>query len=95
MPNPNPYKARIAKAEKRISALSEGDIQQARRVLWGVLVDGSERLRSLDPDQHNDYYKLANALTGVIREYRALVESSELEERILALESAHHKWGRA
>lgn len=95
MPNPNPYKARQAKAQKRIGAMPEGDIEAARRILWGVLVDGSERLRSLYPDQHNEYYKLANALTGVVREFRSLVESSELEQRIQVLESAQNSWGEA
>ena len=95
MPNPNPYKARQAKAAKRIGSLPEGDIEAARRILWSVLVDGSERLRSLDPDQHNEYYKLANALTGVVREFRSLVESSEIEERVAALEGVRDKWGQA
>lgn len=95
MPDPNPWKARQAAARKRLAKLTAGDIQEARKLLWAVLIDGSDRLRSLPPDAHNDFYKLANAVTGAVREYRALVESSEMEQRVTALEERERAQWRA
>ena len=96
MANPNPYKARQAKAAKRIKELTEGDIQAARKVLWSVILDGSERLQSLHENDHGEYYKLANAVTGAVREYRSLIESSEIEERVTALEQrGRQTWAAA
>lgn len=95
MANPNPWKARQVKAEKRIKGLTEGDIRSARKILWEVLLEGSERIRALPPDAHNDYYKLTNAITGAVREYRSLVETTEIEERLSALERRQQWTGAA
>lgn len=92
MANTNPYKARIAKARRKMQHVPDGDLKQARGILWAVVTDGAERLRNLDPENNNDYYKLANALTGVIREFRSLLESAELEERVSALEATKTGW---
>jgi hypothetical protein len=86
MPNPNPYRARHEKARKRIALLTDGDIQSARKVLWSVIIDGSERLESLGQHEHGEFYKLANAVTGAVREFRSLIEASEMEERVAELE---------
>ena len=86
MANPNPWEARQAKARKRLSTLTTGDIQDARKVLWLVLSDGVERIQSLGTEDHNDFYKLTNAITGAVREFRSLVEATEIEQRVTELE---------
>lgn len=98
MANPNPWQARVAKARKRLDKLTAGDIQGAKKVLWMVLCDGIERIHSLGPEDHNDFYKLTNAVTGAVREFRSLVEVSELEERLTVIEEKTRQtntWGQA
>lgn len=85
----------MAKAHKKIESIPYGDLKQARGILWTVVTDGAKRLQNLDQGNNNDYYKLANALTGVIREFRSLLESAELEERVSALEATRSTWGKA
>ena len=81
MPNPNPYKARLARAEKQ----APGDIDAFRRRVWALLCLAYEDCGSEDPDLRRKGI-LAYAQIGAL--YLRTWEVSEVEARIQALEQA-------
>jgi hypothetical protein len=81
MPNPNPYKARLARAEKH----APGDIDAFRRRTWALLCLAYEDCGSEGPDLRRKGI-LAYVQIGTL--YLRTWEVSEVEARIQALEQA-------
>jgi len=82
MPNPNPYQARLARAQKR----RPGDIDAVRRRTWGVLcLAYSEIADAADADERR---KAILAYGQIATLYARVLEASEIEARICALEQA-------
>jgi len=86
MANKNPWKARRAKAEKRIKNMSAGDLQAVQAALWIVLTDGLSRLEKIPDADHADFARVANSLVSASREYRETISAGEFENRLVALE---------
>ena len=91
MGNPNPWKARQAKARKRLKNMTAGDIKDAKAALWLVITEGMERIDLLQDGDHTDFCRVANSLTGAVREFRSLIETSEIEERVAQIERNQSK----
>ena len=87
MANSNPWKARLEKTRKRLQEMTTGDIEAAQKALHMVLLDGLSRIEQQPGDQ--EFCRLASAITSAAREYRALIEVGEIEERIQQLEASH------
>jgi hypothetical protein len=81
VPNPNPYKARLAKAEKH----APGDIEAFRRRTWALLCLAYEDCGSEDLEQRR---KGILAYSQIAAVYLRTWEVSELDARLLALEQA-------
>jgi hypothetical protein len=84
MPNPNPWKARLAKACKQ----QPGDIDEFRRRTWAVLCLAYDDCAVEDIDGRRRAVLAYGQLASV---YRQLLESSEitvLAERLAALEAS-------
>jgi hypothetical protein len=83
MPNPNPWKARLAKAAKH----APGDIDAFRRRTWALLNLAYDDCAQVDPDQRRRAILAYAQLAGV---YARLLETSVLEAlqaRITTLEA--------
>jgi hypothetical protein len=81
VPNPNPYKARLAKAEKH----TPGDIEQFRRKTWALLCLACEDCGSEDPEQRR---KGILAYSQIAAVYLRTWKVSEISARLAALEAA-------
>jgi hypothetical protein len=81
VPNPNPYKARLARAEKH----APGDIEAFRRRTWALLCLAYEDCGSDDAEQRRKGI-LAYSQIGAL--YLRTWEISEVQARLLALEQA-------
>jgi hypothetical protein len=79
MPNPNPWKARLAKAAKQ----TPSDIEAFRRRTWGLLCLAYDDCGVTDPDLHRKSLLAYSRLASV---YAKLLELSHLDQRIKALE---------
>ena len=82
MANPNPYKARLARALKR----KPGDIDATRRRTWAVLCLAYDEV-GLAPDADRRRNAIL-AYSQVATLYAKTCEAAELEARIQALEDA-------
>jgi len=87
VPNPNPYKARLARAAKR----APGDIDAFRRRTWALLCQAFEDCAQEDPELRRKAM-LAYSQIGAL--YLRSWELSEIEARILALEQAAERNGQ-
>ena len=87
MANPNPSKARLAKARKRITSIRAVDIEMASSALAGIILECYARLD--ESTDTSDLSKLGTLVVSACREYRAMVETGELETRLSELEKAH------
>jgi hypothetical protein len=65
--------------------LKPGDLTQLRRVVWGVILE-IEALLDAQPISPDLILRSGHALAQLAGAYTKLVESSELEQRIKALE---------
>jgi hypothetical protein len=81
VPNPNPYKARLARAAKR----APGDIDAFRRHTWALLCQAFEDCAQEDPEVRRKAMLAYSQIGGL---YLRTYEVSEIEGRILALEQA-------
>ncbi len=88
MPNPNPWKARLARAEKQ----APGDIEAFRRRTWALLCLAYEDCGREDPEQRRKGI-LAYSQIGAL--YLRTWEISEVQARLLALEQAQADGTRA
>lgn len=87
MANPNPTKARQARARKRLDSVKTVDLNEARQALSLAL---SEIVERIDPElSTTDLCRLTGALVKATCEIRAIVEGVEFEARIAALEKAN------
>jgi hypothetical protein len=66
-----------------------GDLTQLRRVVWGVILE-IEALLDAQPVSPELILRSGHALAQLATAYTKLVESSELEQRIKALEEQAH-----
>ena len=85
MANPNPWKARLAKRRQMLDELSAGDLDKARRILWAVVLDATDRMADHAID-NDDFSRLSNAVVRAVSEYRQLVEVGEIEQRLAEVE---------
>jgi hypothetical protein len=81
VPNPNPWKARLARAEKQ----TPGDIEAFRRRTWALLCLAYEDCGRDDPEQRRKGV-LAYSQIGTL--YLRTWEVSEVSARLAALEAA-------
>ena len=82
MANPNPYAARRAKKRR----YKQGDLQQLQRLLWHALLEAKAVLDRATEDEAELKLKAVHALGQVAAHYSRLVEATELEARLQALE---------
>jgi hypothetical protein len=61
-----------------------GSTKELRRAVWACILELEELLSSEDPDTK---IKCAHAMASLARAYLAVVESTDLEERLSALEA--------
>lgn len=87
--NPDPYKARVAKARKRLEAVVVGDLDEVRRALTLALCELVQRIDKTKSTEET--CRLTNAVTRVASELRAIFSSIEFENRLSALEEAAMK----
>ena len=87
MANPNPNAARLAKARKRIASIKAVDIEMASSALAGVILEAYSRFD--EETDVADLSKLGTLIVSACREYRTMVETGELENRLSELEKAH------
>jgi hypothetical protein len=66
-----------------------GDLMQLRTVLWQAILD-AKALTDSSPSAPGLVLRCAHALAQLAGAYTKLVESSELEQRIKALEERAH-----
>ncbi len=88
MANPSPYKAREAKARRRLESNDPGDFQRLKRKLWSLLDKIDETLAatgSITPENVRVVY----AFTQVAATFAKIHEIGELEARVASLESAN------
>ena len=81
MANPNPWKARLARHQRR----PPGDIETLRRQAWAPLMLAFEGCAAEDADQRR---KALLAYSQLAASYLKLYEVAELEPRLQALEQA-------
>lgn len=81
MPNPNPSSARRAKKSKRVRAA--GDLSELRAVLWSGIETAAG---SLDSQDDAVRLRAVHAITQATGAYTKLVEASEFETRLAAVE---------
>jgi len=79
--NPNPWKARLARYQRR----PPGDIDTLRRQTWAALMLAFEGCAAADADQRR---KALLAYSQLASSYLKLYEVAELEPRLQALERA-------
>jgi hypothetical protein len=79
--NPNPWKARLARYQRR----PPGDIDALRRQTWAALMVAFEGCAAEDVDQRR---KALLAYSQLASSYLKLYEVAELEPRLRALEQA-------
>ena len=82
--NPDPFKARQAKALKRLQSVTAMDLSQARKALSIAIVEIVEKIAD-EPDI-DSLCRLTGALSRAAAEIRAIVQGVEFEERIKAIE---------
>jgi hypothetical protein len=80
MPNPDPYKARLAKRRKR----APGDLQELLRALWNAIADVETVMEGAESVE--DVCKCAHALAGCGNTYAKLLQIGEYEARLARLE---------
>ncbi len=85
MANPNPTRARQARARKRLDKIKIVDLKDARKALSFAMTELIERLEK--DSTIDELCKLVNALTRTSAELRANLEGVEFEERLAALEN--------
>jgi hypothetical protein len=83
MPNPNPWKARLAKAAKQ----EPGDIDDFRRRTWALLCLAYDDCAVEDIDQRRKAILAYGQLAGVYRQLLETVELGELAGRLVMLEA--------
>lgn len=79
MPNPSPYKARLARRSRKA-----GDIERLRVKLWHAIERAETFLEHGDPAT---VFRAVNAIAQATAPYLKAVEVGELEERLAALEA--------
>lgn len=87
MANPDPSKAREAKARKRLETTDPGDFQRLKGKLWALLDKMEETLAAtgkITPENVRVVY----AFTQVAATFAKIHEIGELEARVAALEAA-------
>ena len=82
MPNPNPHHARAAKHKTRLP----GDVADVRRVVWDAVVAASDVVADPDVDALVRL-RAVHAVTQAAGAYLKVVEASEFEARLTALEA--------
>jgi hypothetical protein len=85
MANPNPTRARQARARKRLDQIKVVDLKEARQALSYAMTELLGRLQ--DETTVDELCKLVNALTRTSAELRANLEGVEFEERLKVLEN--------
>jgi hypothetical protein len=85
--NPNPYKARLARAAKR----APGDIDAFRRHTWALLCQAFDDCAQEDSELRRKAILAYSQIGGL---YLRTWEVSEIEARILALEHATERNGQ-
>ena len=88
MPNPNPHHARAAKRKSRLP----GDIADVQRVVWDAVVAASDIVADPGADTLVRL-RAVHAVTQAAGAYLRVVEASEFEARLSALEA--HQSGLA
>lgn len=83
MPNPNPSAARAAKRKKKVA--SYGDLKALRGKLWEAIEAASDSLGSEDEGVR---LKACHAMTQTATAYSRLIEATEFEARLRAVEKA-------
>lgn len=87
MANPDPHKAREAKARQRLESSDPGDLKRLKAKLWALLDKVEETLATtgaITPENVRVVY----AFTQVAATFAKIHEIGELEERVTALEAA-------
>lgn len=87
MANPDPHKAREAKARQRLESSDPGDFQRLKGKLWALLDKIEETLAEtgrITPENVRVVY----AFTQVAATFAKIHEIGELEGRVAALEAA-------
>lgn len=87
MANPDPTKAREAKARKRLETTDPGDFQRLKGKLWALLDKIDETLAEtgkVTPENVRIIYSFAQ----IAATYAKINEVGELEKRVAALEAA-------
>ena len=80
MPNPNPYRARLAKALRSPA----GELEDVRRRTWGVLCLAYDRLgQSQDSEGQRRWAMVYMQIAGV---YTKLLDSSQMHDRLTQIE---------
>lgn len=85
--NPDPTKAREAKARKRLETTDPGDFLRLKGKLWALLDKIEETLAGtsrITPEN----VRIVYAFTQVAATFAKIHEIGELEERVAALEAA-------
>jgi hypothetical protein len=86
VPNPNPYKARIAKRALRAKATRKaGSVTDVQEKLWDGVEAASRILADLDLDPQVRL-RAIHALTQASGAYVKVLEASEFEARLKAVE---------
>jgi hypothetical protein len=81
MANPNPWQARLARAERR----KPGSLEDMKRRTWGLLCLAYDDVGDPDPDRRR---KALGAYAALGALYLRLAEQTEILPRLEALEAA-------
>jgi hypothetical protein len=82
VPNPNPYKARLAQRRPR----KTGDLPMLTRVMWRAVLEAEEILANADEPELK--LRAIHAIVQAGSGYAKLLEIGEWEGRLAALEAA-------
>ena len=94
MANTNPYKARIAKARKRLNQIKVSDLDDVRRALSMAMIELCERISDVDRQRSDEEIcRLSNTLARVSGELRGIFESVEVNDRLEKIEKEYFNKG--
>jgi hypothetical protein len=83
MPNPSPYKARMARKQLR----KAGDLRALQHMLWHALIEAQAVLDQAGEDEPDLKLKAVHALSQAGGQYVRLLEMGEFEARLAAIEA--------
>ncbi len=83
MPNPSPHKARAARRSTRIRRA--GDLSDVRLTLWKA-IGAAEDVLTDESEKSDLRLRAVHAITQAAAAYAKLVEATEFEARLAALE---------